>query len=463
MQRPLFTLIFILSFGAVLAQQRVPVFATKTDSAAYAQISERLTDAMRNPRYTFRIDSLSKAMMALREKAVRFRTEYSPSPLSVRYDKRPKDASKVTRVSLVNYRGKELPDSLFLMTNLKELELINTRIRRLPARLAEITTLEKVSLLNNRPRGRVSFARNSRIKTLVIHDDQLDCRPRSYRKLSNLEALDLSRCNLERFPSLRGAGRLKRLSLVENRLTLKELKRGIPTLEELVLTSNAIQVVPPSIGDFKALKKLNLNANKVEQLAPEIGKLAELEQLSLYKNNIKTLPQEAYRLSNLRVIDLYYNQLDQLDTAIRHWKNLEILYAANNRLFTLPETLGELTHLRELYLHHNRLSTLPKSLGRLDSLRVFRVNNNSLVEFPAPLLQLRSLENLDIASNSLTAFPEALFAYPYLQILSIKGNPLEPAARTQVMEWARQAMQRRSLVIHFEGLMELTQEAETRP
>ncbi|MBL7849412.1 MAG: leucine-rich repeat domain-containing protein [Cyclobacteriaceae bacterium] len=462
MNRALFTLIFLLGFYTLPAQQRVPVFASRSDSAAYWQTIDRLTDAMRNPRYTFRIDSLSKVMASLRDKAVRYRTEYRPSPLYINYSKRPSDASTVTRVSLVDYKGKELPDSLFLLTNLKELELINTRIRKLPARLEELKSLEKISLLNNRPKGRMVLHKSERIKSLVIHDDEIDRRPRSFRKYSHLESLDLSRCNLDRFPKLKGIPRLKRLLLTENRLQLNELKRGMPGLEELVLTSNSIRAVPPAIGEFTSLKKLNLNANQVEQLAPEMGKLQQLEQLSLYKNNLKALPKELYGLSSLRVIDLYYNQLEELDPAILNWTQLEILYLANNRLFTLPETLGHLKNLRELYLHHNRLSNLPASLGQLDSLRVFRVNNNNLVEFPASLLRLSALENLDLASNSLTSLPEALFDYPHLQILSIKGNPLEPAARTQALEWARKAMQKRPLMIHFEGLMEPNDPVENK-
>jgi hypothetical protein len=76
---------------------------------------------------------------------------------------------------------------------------------------------------------------------------------------------------------------------------------------------------------------------------------------------------------------------------------------------------------------------------------------------------LKSLENLDIASNQLTTLPQALFDYPRLQILSIKGNPLEPPARTQVLEWARQSLQRRPIMIHFEGLAEPGGTVDSRP
>lgn len=456
MQRPVFTLVCALALTSSFAQQKVPVFSLSADSAAYARTEEQLANAMRNPRFTFRIDSLTGALMRLREKAVRYRTVYRPSHLYTRYEDRPADLSSVTRLSLVNYKGKSLPDSLFLMNNLRELEFINTRIGVLPSRLGSLPSLVKVSFMNNRPRGRLKLRKNSKITSLAIHDDELDLRPRNYRKLSALQSLDLSRNNMSRFPSLRGTPKLTRLVLTENQLTLTDLRKGMPRLEELVLTTNKVSQVPPALGRFTGLKKINLNANQVESLPKEIGALQNLEQLSLYKNNLAKLPPEIYTLRNLRVIDLYYNQIDQLDPAIRNWSKLEILYAANNRLYTLPEELGELTSLRELYLHHNRISSLPASTANLDSLRVLRINDNLILEFPPVLTRLHALENLDVASNQLTALPQDLFDLPRLRILSLKGNPFEEAARGRIMEWSRNAMTQRGVMIHLEGLAEIS-------
>ncbi len=454
MPRHFFLLVFLTSSLPSVAQQRIPVFATKEDSAAYEQINLKLADAMRNPRYTFRIDSLGKASALLREKAIRFRTVYRSSPGFTRYGRFPADLKTVTKVSLADFKGTTLPDSLFLLTNLTELELVNTRIRKLPSKLTELKVLKRLSLVNNRPSGRLRIGKNDHLQALAIHDDELDRRPRNYRKLTSLQSLDLSRCNLEKFPVLRGSSKLKRLVLTDNHLTLDDLRKGLPELEELVLTSNAIRKVPTAIWAFPKLKKLNLNANQVESIPASIMQLQQLEQLSLYKNNLRTLPPEVYELRNLRVVDLYYNQLEELTPAVRQLANLEILYAANNRLFTVPEELGELKNLRELYLHHNRLSNLPASLRGLDSLKILRVNDNLLVEFPAPVLSLKALENLDIASNQLTEIPEALFTMPQLQILSLKGNPLEPKAKASALQWARALMQRRPVMIHLEGILE---------
>lgn len=444
-------MLFLLVCNSAWGQQRVPVFGTSVDSSAYAKTEELFYEAIRNPRYSARIDSLSKALANLRQKAIRYRTLYRSTSFFTSYDKRPEDLKAITRLSLADYKGKSLPDTLFLMTNLQELELVNTQIRKLPARLNELKALKKITLLNNRPRGRVRLSKNSTIKTLAISDDEVDRRPRSYRNLLELQVLDLSRNNLNRFPFPKGGKKITRLVLTENQLTLNDLRKSLPKLEDLVLTSNKIVTVPPAIGQFTALKKINLNANQITSLPPEIGKLQKLEQLNLYKNSLTSLPKEIYTLSNLRAIDLYYNQLDQLDTAVRNWSKLEILYLANNRIFTLPDNLGSLTLLRELYLHHNRLSSIP-NLSGLDSLRVLRVNNNMLLEFPAPVVTLRMLENLDLASNQIASFPKDLFDLPKLKILSLKGNPIEGTLRPYVTNWARSTLASRPVVIHLEGI-----------
>ncbi len=454
MPKPFFSLLFLLISGGLFGQQRLPVFAVKQDSAAYEEVNAQLMDAMKNPRFTFRIDSLIKASNHLRERAIRYRTVYRPSADYEKYGNHPMDLKRIRRLSLVGYKGKTLPDSIYLFSNLTDLELVNTQIKKLPKELATLRLLKQITLLNNRPAGRLRLTRNDSIKTLAIHDDEFNKLPGNYRKFKNLRGLDLSRCNLTQFPNIKGNKNLLRLTLNDNRLSLQDLRGSLPLLEELVLTSNSIKQVPSTIGNFSGLKKLNLNSNNIESIAPEIGKLQKLEQLSLYKNNLRSLPHQLYDLSNLRIIDLYYNQFEQLDSGIVNWVNLEILYAANNKLFSLPQRLGNLTRLKELYVHHNRLSTLPETLGGLDSLRVLRANNNLLVELPVTLYGLKSLENLDVANNQIQVFPEALFTFPKLRILSLKNNPLDASAKESVIQWAKKAIQERNVVVHLEGASE---------
>ena len=69
--------------------------------------------------------------------------------------------------------------------------------------------------------------------------------------------------------------------LLDRRLSLTDLKVGLPNLQSLVLTSNSIQHVPPTIALFPNLTSLDLMLNKVETLPAELGNLQNLEQLLL--------------------------------------------------------------------------------------------------------------------------------------------------------------------------------------
>ena len=449
MQKAFFILLFLLPAIILFGQMKVPVFESKKDSAGFEEINRQLMDIRQFDASA--LDSLMMARHKLMERAIRFRTIYVPTRWFAQYGHLPKDLSTVTKMSVSDYAGMSIPDSVYFCTNLKELELVNTRIKRLPKELAALRSLEKVTLLNNRPKGRLRLARNKTIETLVINDDEFNKFPRNYRKLTGLKSLDLSRNNLSSFPRLRGARSLRRLLLADNLLTEDDLNQRLPLLEDLGLAANSLKKVPPSIAGFAGLKKLNLSANQIESIAPEIGKLQNLEFLSFYKNRLQSIPTELFDLKNLRNVDLYYNQMKDLDSRIGNWSKLEILYVANNQLLRLPDELCQLTSLRELYVHHNRLTTLPEALGRLDTLRVLRVNNNFLVELPKALYSMKTLENLDVSDNQIQTFEEQLFTLPQLKILSLQNNTVDPSTKATMILWAQKAMQQRPVVIHLEG------------
>jgi len=462
MKKALFCLLFSTAALPAFCQQQSPVFGNRADSVAFEEANARFMEAMRNPQLDTQFDSLAARLMRLRNKAVRFRTSYQPTTWFTPYSRLPKDLSTVTKLSLSGNQWTRIPDSVYLCTNLADLELVNTAIKVLPRQLENLKQLKKVSLLNNRPRGRLRLTQNQSLETLVIHDDETNHLPRRYGRLKQLETLDLGRCALTKLPNLTGSKSVKRLVLNDNRIRLDKVRRQYLQLEELNLVANGITSLPSTIGSMKNLRKLNLNNNQITTIAPEISNLVHLEQLFLYRSSLKSIPPDLYQLKNLKAIDLYYNQLTQLDPEIANWSKLEILYAANNKLFTLPDNLGKLTQLRELYLHHNKLSSLP-DLGALDSLRVLRINNNFLVEYPHSLYGLESIENLDVASNQVQTFEEALFDYPRLRIISLKNNPIDPALRESVKQWAARATRSRNVVVHLEGPAERETESTSRP
>jgi len=59
-----------------------------------------------------------------------------------------------------------------------------------------------------------------------------------------------------------------------------------PDVEEMNLSSNIIETIPPSIWKMKKLRDLSLSGNRIRTIPPEMGQLLELKNLTLGENQI---------------------------------------------------------------------------------------------------------------------------------------------------------------------------------
>jgi leucine-rich repeat protein SHOC2 len=405
-----FLTLIVIETAAQGHNTQVPVFKFRKDSLAYAKIPDTL--------YGERRDFLNTHAFFYRTVYHRSRefTAYSMLPGVV-------DKDSVTQISIEG--KKRLPDSLYLYKNLAELELINCRISRLPKELLNRPSLTKLIINNNFPRRRLKLPKSPTVTTLIIRGDEKGKLPRSYRRFSNLEVLQLPRNNLKKFPNLAGCDKLVTLDL----------------------NFNSIKVVPGSVGKLRALKSLVVNNNKVGKIKPGIEKLHLLEDLSFYKNNLRGIPPMLYTMTSLRMVDLYGNHIPYLSPKVANWKKLEIFYIANNDLRELPEEIGELKNLRELYIHHNMLSKIPASIGNLTSLHVLRMNNNLMNEWPSGVTNLKDLTNLDCSYNELKVLPIKDLDFRNLKILVIENNPWDMSVKKQLSAWTNSLRKNNNTIV----------------
>lgn len=440
------------------SQRQSPIFASKEDSATFARTTkaiDAITQSDPNavmpgiPKFNT-LDSLRKIQLRLFDKIVGYRYAYSAdknfTPVSDLLSGKAR-ADEITKLSIADSKSHAIPRQIYSCGNLEELELVNTRIRRIPARLSKLSKLRRIYVYNKVTPRSLRLGKNSNVNTLVIGGTQGKSLPKSYRNLTMLESLDLSRnINMTRFPEIYQNKSLLKLSLRENMLSLSDLKdgTGLP-LQELNLMRNRIKTVPNAIGSFSELRKLTFNYNEIVSIAPSMGKLKQLESLALYRNQLSELPPELFRLTNLSVIDLYYNNLHAIGPEISQLTNLRVLYLSNNQLTSLPDNIGDLTKLQELYIHNNKLSALPESVARLQGLRVLRMNDNLFSSFPEPVLALTNLENLDISKNLLHTLPLELSQFPKLQILVLIKNPFENQADVAKV---KEELQARGAIVH---------------
>lgn len=405
-----------------------PVFADKKDSVAYVRLRAQLsTGNIGNQEDRLRLDSLFNQLKEIQARSIGQRLLYRSTRSFTSLDalqKKQVRPDSVTQLSIADYQGKSLPPEVFQCINLKELELVNTRVRTLPAQLDKLVKLEAIYVYNNAPGRHLRLGRNHHVRQLILQGITSQNLPRNYKNFVRLDSLELSRnIDLRTFPRISGNKNLVKLNLMENLITLKDLKRGNPSLRDMNLSRNRISRVPAAIGKFPAMRKLIFNANRIASVDPAIADLTGLENLGFYQNELTAVPSAVMSLTKLRTIDLYYNKINILDAEIGRLQNLRVLYLSHNNLSELPSTIGKLSLLEELYVHDNKLKSIPAEINQLTNLRVLRINNNFLNTLPDNLSPLQRLENLDVSHNYLFQFPDQWAGLPKLQVLGLVSNP----------------------------------------
>ena len=165
-------------------------------------------------------------------------------------------------------------------------------------------------------------------------------------ELDDVTSLDVSNCGLEELPE--SVGRLRRLEFLNaggNRLrSLPASVKRLTNLKRAFFLANAFEEVPEVLGELPSLFMLSFKANAVRtvserSLAPSLG------WLILSDNAIERLPNSLGNCARMRKLMLAGNRLSSLPESMKNLKNLELLRLADNRFETIPEWLLELPRL----------------------------------------------------------------------------------------------------------------------
>ncbi|HAS42511.1 MAG TPA: hypothetical protein DCS93_18675 [Microscillaceae bacterium] len=217
--------------------------------------------------------------------------------------------------SFVNNPYLKFPESIFSLTQLKQLYLY-ADMRNLHPKLGQLkqleqfelsysyshqeameticslTNLQTLILSNNGHNGQAlhlpdSVGNLKRLKHLSLQNNHLPNLPRSLRKLTALETLQLSNGKFTQLSFQNGdLPKLTTLALEQNKqLNISsELQKFIASpIIDLNLKSNSLKQFPPVVLQFKQLQKLNLANNKIDHLPLDIVDLPELNQLNTTK------------------------------------------------------------------------------------------------------------------------------------------------------------------------------------
>jgi len=321
----------------------------------------------------------------------------------------------------------QLPAEISQLSNLIELDLRNNNLSQLPAEIGQLSNLVELNLRNNRlSQLPAEISQLSNLIELDLNSNQLSQLPAEIGQLSNLVELDLRNNQLSQLPAEIGQLiHLTKLYLRGNQLSQLPAEIGqLSNLTELVLSGNQLSQLPAEIGQLIHLTKLYLNDNQLSQLPAEIGQLSNLTELVLSGNQLSQLPTEVSNLTHLTKLSLSGNQLSQLPAEIVHLTHLTYLSLHNNHLSQLPAEVSNLTHLTKLSLSGNQLSQLPAEIVQLTHLTYLSLHNNHLSQLPAEIAQLTHLTSLSLHNNQLSQLPAEIGQLSKLTELYLNNNTL---------------------------------------
>jgi len=188
-------------------------------------------------------------------------------------------------------------------------------------------------------------------------------------------------------------------------------------------------------GALQGARRLTLREG-LTALPDEVCALADtLEELDLSGNALDTLPPELARLQRLKVIFCSNNRFTRLPEVLGRCEALEMVGFKANQIDDVPAAALP-PRLRWLILTDNRIAALPDELGRRPRLQKMALAGNRLHALPASMAACERLELLRISANQLDGLPDWLLRLPRLGWRTAGGNPFSAASEADALNHA---------------------------
>ena len=330
---------------------------------------------------------------------------------------------KLEAIDLEHFKLSEFPDELCDLAQLRVIRIEYSDFKTLPEKLAALTELEQLRLqmgnISDYPKVLFSMPY---LKRIDLSFNKISKLPASNRQPIGIRTLELSGNEFTTLPQIdwnapdlntlylnhnRGITDIKKADLSPTIMQLRKLSlsacqldkfpyalRHMPSLKELVLTSNHIGVIdPPPVEDgFNSLKELQLGGTKLAEFPYCLSYMPALEGLYVSRNAITNLPKPIQGFNNLKFLYLESNQLRHVPD-IRKLKRLENLNVADNSIKAIPAVLT----------------------NRINKLTYFNVRYNQLNKPLPPDLTERHLEAILKGNPKLSREKKKFPSYVYAQ------------------------------------------------
>jgi tRNA A-37 threonylcarbamoyl transferase component Bud32 len=174
------------------------------------------------------------------------------------------------------------------------------------------------------------------LEILDLSGNQLSELPEELSQLINLRIIFASNNLFTHLPDVLGTlPELEMVGFKTNQIkTVSE--QSLPAqLRWLILTDNAIEVLPPSLGERPRLQKLALAGNKIRVLPESMENLSNLELVRLSANQLTEFPEFLIKLPKLAWLAFAGNPF------CKHPSSLDSVPAVSSQCYSLTQVLGQ--------------------------------------------------------------------------------------------------------------------------
>ncbi|TVU59340.1 protein kinase [Vibrio atlanticus] len=174
------------------------------------------------------------------------------------------------------------------------------------------------------------------LEILDLSGNQLSDLPEELSQLTNLRIIFASNNLFTHLPDVLGTlPKLEMVGFKTNQIkTVSE--QSLPVqLRWLILTDNAIEVLPHSLGERPRLQKLALAGNKIRVLPESMENLSSLELVRLSANQLTEFPEFLIKLPKLAWLAFAGNPF------CKHPSSLDNVPAVSSQCYSLNQVLGQ--------------------------------------------------------------------------------------------------------------------------
>jgi len=299
--------------------------------------------------------------------------------------------TKAKALDLGNCGLTELPDELFQLTDLEELNLCNSYWDYELQKWIKSKNKDRPNEINT-----INYRIDSLSKLSTLRLYGLEVSDISFlEKLTGLQTLYLSLNEISDISFLEKLKGLQILCLISNKISDISFLENLTGLETLSLSTNPISDIS-FLRKLTSLQRLYLSSNEISDIS-FLEKLTRLQSLDISKNNISDY-SFLENLTALQSLNLRYNQIWDI-SVLAKLTRLQSLDLRFNRISDIS-FLEKLTELQTLDLSDNKISD-PSFLKKLVSLKKLYLRSNKFSDVFF-LEKLTNLQTLDLRFNKIS-------------------------------------------------------------